>query len=294
MIYNSKMTAHSPLRYFRVSAWIFSVLLSCVTGLSAQTPQRIVSLNLCADQLLQTLADPDHILGLSPLARDPALSLFAREAERFPSIPPKSEVVLQLKPDLVLLAPQGQSLLAAKLQEEGIAVLPVSGWTTLADGETQIRALAHRLGQEARGEQLIGRIKQALQHSLGKPLDRSRSVLEIERRLYSPGHTSLIAHLLHVWQIPNRADQPALQAGGFIALERLIQLAPDRLLISNGNEPDDTQTSGDDMGLALLRHPALQSKEIRPITLPARLTLCGGPATITLIETLSDALQTGH
>ena len=37
----------------------------------AQTPQRIASFNLCADQLVVALADPSQIVGLSPYAQRP-------------------------------------------------------------------------------------------------------------------------------------------------------------------------------------------------------------------------------
>jgi iron complex transport system substrate-binding protein len=284
--YNNKMRSLLPFRLFRLSFWIFCLLLSPVAGQGAP-PLRIISLNLCADQLLQRLAEPQQILGLSPLARDPALSVLAADALRYPTIAPKSELLLTMKPDLVLLAPAGQELLRAHLQENGIAVLTVKGWTTLTEGEVQIRELAQRLGRQEQGETLIAQIRQAMQDSLHTPPDATRSVLEIERRLYTPGRTSLIADLLRLWHIPNLADQPALQSGGFIALEQLLMLKPDRLIVSNGTE----ETSADDMGLALLRHPALLKVQTSPITVPARLTLCGGPATLALIETLSKALR---
>ena len=300
MPYNNKMRSGALIRLFRRSyGFSPTIRLACmlvcyatlVCAQPAPPPQRIVSLNLCADQLLQALAEPQHILGLSPLARDKALSLYAAEAAHYRSVAPKSEILLELKPDLVLLAPAGQELLRARLLEDGIPVLTVKGWNTLEDGDVQIRELALRLGRQDQGEALIGKIRQALQQSLQKPLDRHRTVLEIERRLYTPGRSSLIASLLQYWQIPNRADQPDLQQGGFIALERLLLLNPDRLIVSNGNDGGSDPQGGDDMGLALLRHPALRHSTLNMIDIPARLTLCGGPATITLIETLSDALR---
>ena len=42
----------------------------------AAIPERVVSLNLCTDQMLVLLA-PEKVLALSPLARDPALSFVA-------------------------------------------------------------------------------------------------------------------------------------------------------------------------------------------------------------------------
>ena len=37
-------------------------------------PRRVVSFNICADQLVVALADPAQIAGLSPYATDPTLS----------------------------------------------------------------------------------------------------------------------------------------------------------------------------------------------------------------------------
>ena len=50
---------------------------------SRAAPHRIVSINLCADELLIALADPDQIASLSIYATDPRLSYFADQAEDF-------------------------------------------------------------------------------------------------------------------------------------------------------------------------------------------------------------------
>ena len=309
MIYNSKMQQSTFFRLFWLSLFVIAAS-TAGTALAEAPPQRIVSLNLCADQLLQSLADPQTIAGLSPLARDPKLSYLAKDAESLPLIAPKSEALFTAKPDLVLLAPYEHHLLRARLQQDGIAVFMLPAWTTLAEGETQIRALAKRLGQDARGDMLINQIRQALHNSHQKIIDTRRSALEIERRLYTPGRTSLIAALLQEWNVPNLAEGLGLEQGGFVALEKLVLLKPDRLIISNGNEEAEKKDADkksqanknydeknydeknyDDMGLALLRHPALSHETITTISLPARLTLCGGPATPALIEALSSALQ---
>jgi iron complex transport system substrate-binding protein len=285
VLYNSKMQHRAFIRLF----WLCLFALAARPVLAQMPPQRVVSLNLCADQLLQSLADPDQIAGLSPLARDPSLSILAKEANSLPMLSPESEILFLVKPDLVLLAPYEHGLLRERLLRDKIEVFMLPSWTSLEEGEAQIRALAKRLGQEARGDHLIFEITQALQNSQAKALDRTKPVLEIERRLYTPGQTSLIAALLARWNMPNLADDLGLSKGGFVALEKLVLLKPERLIISNGQE--EGAHAPDDMGLALLRHPALNATPVKTITLPARLTLCGGPSTPMLIETLSTALQ---
>ncbi|RLA20277.1 MAG: ABC transporter substrate-binding protein, partial [Gammaproteobacteria bacterium] len=65
-------------------------------------PQRIVSLNLCADQLLLQLAEPKAIASLTHLAADPELSYLAEEATNYPLNYGSAEEILQLDPDLIL------------------------------------------------------------------------------------------------------------------------------------------------------------------------------------------------
>src|SRR5437868_842546 len=61
---------------------------------------RIVSMNVCTDQLLIALADPKQILGLSRFSRDASWS--ADGARRYPVLSGGAEDVLVLKPDIVL------------------------------------------------------------------------------------------------------------------------------------------------------------------------------------------------
>src|SRR3954471_22937984 len=64
---------HGAMRKF--AATLF--LLLTAASAHAETPQRVVSFNLCADQLVVSLADPGQIAALSPYARDDHLSVVA-------------------------------------------------------------------------------------------------------------------------------------------------------------------------------------------------------------------------
>src|SRR5262245_13426043 len=71
-------------RYRRISrrtllALVGIALASSMAG-AADAPKRIASFNVCADQLVLALADPDQIVALSPNARDPAISVMTKEA----------------------------------------------------------------------------------------------------------------------------------------------------------------------------------------------------------------------
>ena len=100
-------------------------------------PQRIVSLNLCTDQLVLELVERPRIAMLSQLATDPLLSWRAAEARGVARFDGSVEAVMGLAPDLVLagsLAPDGTftvtlrptQTLRVRLVAEGLAGAPVT------------------------------------------------------------------------------------------------------------------------------------------------------------------------
>src|SRR3954471_4125615 len=79
-------------------------------GCAAEAPRRIVSFNLCADQLAVALADREQIAGLSPFSTDPELSVVAEQAANFPRPSQRSEATVAMQPDLVLVGPHDRSV----------------------------------------------------------------------------------------------------------------------------------------------------------------------------------------
>ena len=61
------------------------LLLASVVGASNAAPQRIVSLNLCADELVLRLAPPGTVKSVTWLARDPTLSNVSALAQEVPA-----------------------------------------------------------------------------------------------------------------------------------------------------------------------------------------------------------------
>ena len=275
-------------RLFRLGLVLLAVFAALVRsaplGAEPAPAKQVISLNLCTDQLLMALADPGQIAALSPLARDPLLSNMAEEAQTFRIIKPRSETLLQIQPDLVLTAPYEHRLTRQILTNHRIEIMTMGFWTSLEAGKEQIRQLARRLGHIDRGQMLINRIDEAMSRVM--PVSTARSMLEIERRLYAPGTQSLVADLVRQWGLTNQADRLGVGQGGFVALERLLGDRPDVLLVT------DSSPMVEDMGIALLRHPALNTvfDEKRRIGIPTRLSLCGGPQTPALIRHLSQAL----
>lgn len=273
----------------RFARWLVPLCLVLLFGgvTEAQTkPQRVVSLNLCTDELLLTLADREQISSLSFLIRDPSISIMVEEAEGLPLNDGRAESILFEGGDLVLMGTFGQHNQAALLKAQGLNVMALGPWTSLADGREQIRALAQALGHPERGEALIAEIDATLQRTkdiaAGKP-----TILVYDRGGWvSAANSPLNEFLNHMGFRPHH-EALGLPYGGVARLESIVVAPPDYLLV------DEDAGIAVDNGTALFSHPALVSAvplEQR-LVVPGKLTICGGPSTPAAIEALAEEVR---
>ena len=252
----------------------------------ADSPRRVVSINLCADQLLLAFLPPDRIASLSPLARDPLYSALAERARAIPDNSGRGESILLTDADLVLAGTFESRMRRELLVRHGFDVMTLKPWGSLDEGRAQVRALAARLGVEPAGERLVAAIDDALARSRGAAPAR-RSILVLQRRGYTPGDMTILDELLRHMGLAPSTERLGLRHGGTVSLERLVADPPDYLLTSA--EDGDAV----DQGSALLFHPALARivPGERRLALPGRLSLCGGPSTPMAIDALADEVR---
>jgi len=252
---------------------------------SAAAPRRVVSFNICADQLAVALADPAQIVGLSPYATQPALSAVAEEARAFPQIQWHAESTISLNPDLVLVGPRDRSVTQRLLNALGFRVVEIEFVSTIAQAREQIQRVAALLGHPERGAALLARLDAARARLASVPRPSVTTALLVERNGYSEGPASLAAGMIAEAGLKAPAGAPA-GIGGYVSLERLIVMRPDILVLhSLIDQPRD-------QGSVYLTHPALQAlyPASRRIILPGQYTLCGGPGLVAGLDHLADAL----
>lgn len=238
-----------------------ALLLLAALATPAHAGQRVVSLNLCTDQMLVLLA-PEQVAALSPLARDPTLSFVAKQADRMPTTRASAEAVLRLHPDLVLAAPYGAQTTLGLLGEEGVKVVRIDLPADFAGIRTQTRRLAALLGVPARGEALIAAMDAKL--AALKPPAHPVRALVWQPRGYTAGPGSLADAVLRAAGLTN------ISTGRQVGLEALLRLRPDLLVLPAPARFPSLATE-------LLDHPATRGIPRRFI--PPALTICAGPWT---------------
>lgn len=248
-------------------------------------PQRIVSLNLCTDQILFELVDRKRIAAMFYLTADPKYSNISADVQNIPLIRGGAEEVMRLKADLVLAGPYTTKATVALLKRLGhrVVIIPVA--TRFENIAQNIQLIASSVGEEARGAGIIYAFRKRLRQ-LKSRVGRARplaAVIYTNNYTASPG--SLAAEVLRHAGYRNLG---AIAGGGgrsTLGLEDIIFNRPDLLIF--GHSPKSYRTRlGDN-----LRHPVLAgffAKQQR-LEIAERLWLCGTPHTLDALEQLIDA-----
>lgn len=270
------------------SLTIITTLLLCSVSIAATVdkPQRIVSMNLCTDQLLLLLAPPERIASVSYLSLEEHSSFVAGQVKAL-GIPVNHnlpEEVLPLKPDLIVT---GQFL---HLQEtrllkslgQRVETFPI--FSSLHDVEKNIRHMAELIGEQDRGEKLILDMQDRLA-TLTRNVPKERiPAVSYHARGYTQGKDTLLGELMKLSGWHNVAEDFAIDGYGQIGLEALALAKPRQMIVSEYSP--GTRSKGQDY----LTHPALKRLFKRPpLSIDTRLLICGGPMNLIALETLIKA-----
>jgi iron complex transport system substrate-binding protein len=236
-------------------------------------PHRIVSLDLCADQLLVALADRGQVAGLTEWARDPDLSAVAREARGWPFTRRSAEEVMALRPDLVIGAPPRTRAAIAPLHLPASALIDLPMQNDVAGIERAIGTVAAAVGHPARGARLIAAMRAQLA-AIGRPPGRGRVAAYYQRQGYLTGTGTLVDDMMARVGLANLATRLGRPALSTLSLEEIALARPDFLVMEA-----DTQVATD-RGTAALHHPVLVAAvpPARRLYIAQALTVCGGPA----------------
>jgi iron complex transport system substrate-binding protein len=234
---------------------------------------RIVSINMCTDQLLLDLAKPSQIAGLSPFARDKKLSWFAAKAEGLPLLSGTAEEIITIKPDLIVADRYTKRATREFIRARGAPLEEFDTVLTLAESRRQILRFGDITGAKQRAAERVAELDAALAALKAVALTSGLRVLPLSRRGWVAGGRTLISELLSEAGLRNAADDLGFKNGGFASLETIIALKPDALLISTDEH------NAEDQGAAMLLHPAIRNAfpAERRIVLAENLTICGGP-----------------
>ncbi|WP_429912489.1 ABC transporter substrate-binding protein [Glycocaulis sp.] len=142
------------------------ILLTVIGGLlltsgAVAQPQRIVSLDYCADQYVLGLADRSQIAALSPDARAD-FSSHAAIAEGIAQARPLAEEIIAHRPDMVVRSWGGDPRILALFERLDIPVHQIGYIADFDDIRRETRGAASAFGQAERGDAVLAAMDAAL------------------------------------------------------------------------------------------------------------------------------------
>ena len=274
----------------------FSALMVNTVGVKAvaATPS-VLSINLCADQMVMLLAEPSQIKALSILSQDVAGSYFHQKAVEFEQADARAEDILPLAPDVVLTGPYTPRHTLALLDELGLKVESLKIANSLEEMYANVILVGGILDQQENAERIVESLRErvsALKLTVAELDARMDSIGHSRPKAavydangYTVGQASLRGEAMSLAGWHNVAVDKGIESYGVLHLEELIQLAPDALIES----PYSADTFS--RGQMVAKHPALRQAGLDPLLLsmPSNQTICAGPWSVDVVETLVDA-----
>jgi iron complex transport system substrate-binding protein len=239
-------------------------------GAAEARPLRVMSINLCGDQLVLALLPRSQITSVTWLSRDPSESVMASAAAQVPVNHGSAEEVLRDHPDLVIAGAYADTATQALLKKLHYPLLQVSGADSFEDIRRETRRVAAAIGASAKADTLIARMDARLDQLAKRPGTPFR-VAAWDGAGFSARPGSMYDAVLRAAGARNVADEKGVLKGA-PDVETLLATAPDLLV---EGEP---QFERPGRRTDLLNNPTIRRFwGRRTVIVPQSSYLCGTP-----------------
>ncbi len=273
------MPARAILAYWAILAFVPA---AGAAGTN-EAPVRVVSMNLCADELVLRLADRDQVLAVTYLARDPRGSTVAAEATGLPVTRGLTEEVVALRPDLVIAGAFTTRATVGMLRRVGFPVLELGVPADLDGVRAQIRQVAAALGHPARGEAMVADLDARLASVTSASRPMRALVMRPNAFTVAPG--GLGDALIRAAGLVNVAAEIGRDRFGQVPLEAAVLANADLIVV------DEAAPGLPSLADTLVRHPIFRALawEHRTVAIPNRFWTCPGPQLAEVVARLAEA-----
>ncbi|WP_371225253.1 ABC transporter substrate-binding protein [Roseovarius sp. 2305UL8-3] len=247
----------------------------------SEAPSRVVSINLCTDQLAMLLAGEDQLLSVSRIAFDRHSSPMADEAKNYIKNYGQAEEIYMLQPDLVLAGVFTPTHTVNMLENLGIPVIQFEITSSIDGVRDQIAKMGNALHRQEAAAQMIADFDARLAALSVAPETRPSAMLYYANG-YTSGEQTLANEILELAGFRNAAIEAGYNWGMKMPLEILALSDPD-LVITTRPYPGGSRAED------VMAHPAVEAlKSTRATTaVTDHDWVCGTPFVLRAVEKLA-------
>ncbi len=252
---------------------------------SAEAPRRVISMNLCTDQLAMLLAGEGQLYSVSYLAGDREASVLADKAGAYVINHGLAEEIFLMQPDLILAGTYTTRATVDLLKRLGFRVEEFAPDSSFEDIRSNIIRMGELLGQEARAQEMVramdDRLARIHQSVMVKPVAARTIALYYANQLTS-GKGTLAEDVVNHAGFVNLGEKLGIEGTQKLPLEQLVMAKPD-LIAAHNAYPTPA------LAYEAQLHPAflatLNGKQ--PVDIPDKYWICGGPFTVDAVQFLA-------
>ncbi|PWG17260.1 ABC transporter substrate-binding protein [Salibaculum griseiflavum] len=272
-----------------VTLFAGAVLVAAPVLAQDEAPQRVVSMNLCTDQLAMMLADEGQLYSVSYLSQQDRGSAMVEEARKYVPNRALAEEIYLMDPDLVIAGSFSARVTLDMLRRLDVPVVvfdPSSSLSDIPDRITQMGAVLHQQDKAAR---MVDEFNAALADLAAMaPHEGARpSAALYSANGWSSGSATLPGQIVAAAGFDLVADEYGMAWGGFLPLELLAMSDPNAVITG---QPYPAASRAEE----ILDHPVvtdLKEGRMQGIVSDQDWS-CGTPFVLGAIERLSTARQT--
>ncbi len=267
--------------------WLAAILAAALCGCGSNVPdrpapdrrpERVVSLDYCADQYVLKFVGRERILAVSPdAARE--FSYMRDRAAGLPTIRPVTEDVITLQPDLVVRSYGGGPQAPAMFERAGIDVHTIAWAENIESIVTLIEATAGVLGSAEQGRAVAADMRERLA-ALPRAAPGTEALYMTPSGV-TAGPGTLVDEVFRAAGLANFQTRPGWRE---LPLERLAYEQPDLIVPAFFDSLTDHPDAWSPM-----RHPVaraqLQAEAVVPIA--GAWTACGAWFLVDAVEALA-------
>ncbi|WP_349537016.1 ABC transporter substrate-binding protein [Sagittula sp. NFXS13] len=263
-----------------VIAATVAVALPAVSQDMPERPERVVSVNLCTDQLAMMLAAEGQLISVSDVALDPQVSAMTEEAQNYRINYALAEDIYLMQPDLVIAGSYSAQATLDMLERLGITVARFAPAYSLAEVRDRMAQMGDLLGRQEAADAMIADFDARLA-ALRAEVDERPTAALYYANGYTSGDKTLSGEILAAAGFENIAGKLGFPSFGRIPLEVLALAQPDALVTSR-------PYPGASRSEAILDHPVVEAlrKGRADASFSDKDWVCGTPYVLRAIEGL--------
>ena len=255
-------------------------------GVPAAPPERVVSMNLCTDQLAMMLAGDDQFHSVSHLSQQDRGSALVEQARQYVPNRGLAEEIYLMAPDLVIAGSFSDRTTLDMLRRLDVPVAVFEPAGSLSDIRDRVRRMGRVLHREEAAARMVACFEARLADLAAQapPAGDRPSAALYSANGWSSGGKTLPGQIVTAAGFDLVADDFGLAWGGFLPLELLAMSDPDAV-ITGQPYPADSRAE------EILDHPVvahLKRDSMRGIVSDQDWS-CGTPLVLDAIARLSDA-----